>query len=210
MVCLFLRKELFEQVAHNLVKLREPRNRELPECDSVICCNGGAEFCPKELAFIREGEKRELKCGVLYVPCDSCFPVLDGFFVVEGEAWTVVALQATSAEQHHTTVSKVLQLKDDLAKCFCDWNIFTDELKWEMIYVQPAYGNVIKTKQLCRNAKATEETTLTFWKSVEQYQVSLKPASYAGEKAAEHITELMKIFGRAEIKKKIKKDEQKT
>ncbi|CCD21218.1 putative retrotransposon hot spot protein 4 (RHS4) [Trypanosoma vivax] len=209
MVCLFLQKELFEQVPRDLVKLRESEGMELLECDSVVCRNGGAELYPKELAFIDKGDNRKLKCGVLYVPRDSCFPVLDAFFVVEGEPRTVVALQATIAKQHHTTVSKVVLLKKGLAKCFCDWNIFTDGLRWEMIYVQPAGGNTIKTKQLCRNAKATEEATLTFWKSVEQYQVSLEPASYSGEQAAAHVTELTQAFGEVKIEKKIKKDEQK-
>ncbi|KAG8339241.1 hypothetical protein TRVL_09932 [Trypanosoma vivax] len=202
MVFLFLRKELFEKSPRDVVKLRESEGMKLPECDSVVCRNGGGELYPKELAFIDKGDNRELKCGVLYVPRDSCFPVLDVFFVVEGELGTVVALQATIAKQHHTTVSKVLQLKKDMAERFCEWIIFTDELRWEMIYVQPAGGNVIKTKQLCRNAKATEEATLTFWKSVQQYQVSLEPASYSGAQAAAHVTELTQAFGEVEIEKK--------
>ncbi|CCD18599.1 hypothetical protein, conserved in T. vivax, partial [Trypanosoma vivax Y486] len=201
MICLFLRKELFEQVPRDLVKFRESEGMELLECDSMMCRNVGAGLYPKELAFIDKGGNRKLRSGVLYVPCDSCFPVLDGFFVVKGEPRNVVALQATIAKQHHTTVSKVVLLKKGLAKCFCDWNIFTDGLRWEMIYVQPAGGNVIKTKQLWRNAEATEEAVLTFWKSVEQYQVSLKPASYSGQRAAAHVTELTKIFGEVEIEK---------
>ncbi|CCD18988.1 hypothetical protein, conserved in T. vivax [Trypanosoma vivax Y486] len=88
----FLQKELFEPVAHNLVKLYRRQRKEPPECDSVIRRRDSAVLYPKELALIQKGDNRKLKCGVMYVPLDSSFPVIDGFFVVEGEPWTVVAL----------------------------------------------------------------------------------------------------------------------
>ncbi|KAH8616342.1 putative retrotransposon hot spot protein 4 (RHS4) [Trypanosoma vivax] len=155
------------------------------------------------MALIQKGNNRKLKCGVLYIPLDSSFPVIDGFFVVEGEPWTVVALQATFAKQHHTTASEVALLEEELAQCFCEWNIFTDELRWEIIYMQPAGGNAIKTKQLC-SADAAGKAALTFWKSVRQYRVSLEPESDAVMQEAARVTGLVQAFGEVNVEEEVK------
>ncbi|KAH8603940.1 putative retrotransposon hot spot protein 4 (RHS4) [Trypanosoma vivax] len=199
----FLQKELFEPVAHNLVKLYRRQRKEPPECDSVIRRRDSAVLYPKEIALIQKGDNRKLKCGVMYVPLNTSFPVIDGFFVVEGEPWTVVALQATFAKQHHTTASKVVLLKEELAQCFCEWNIFTDELRWEIIYMQPAGGNAIKTMQLC-SADATGKAALTFWKSVQQYRVSLEPESDAVMQEAARVTGLVQAFGEVNVEEEVK------
>ncbi|CCD19201.1 retrotransposon hot spot protein (RHS) [Trypanosoma vivax Y486] len=117
---------------------------------------------------------------VLYKPSVDNFPVADGFFFVEGHGTsgeraatraahsrdarqpkTIVLLQATKAESHHTETSKLLKLKAILRREFRDWADFSKNMRWEIVYVQHPDAQLFKKRQRCDRTKlkkADEET----------------------------------------------------
>ncbi|CCD18405.1 retrotransposon hot spot (RHS) protein, partial [Trypanosoma vivax Y486] len=117
---------------------------------------------------------------VLYKPSVDNFPVVDGFFFVEGHGTsgervavraahsrdahqpkTIVLLQATKARSHHTETGKLLKLKAILRRAFGDWADFSKNMRWEIVYVQHPDTRLFKKRQRCDRTevkKKKEET----------------------------------------------------
>ncbi|KAH8606101.1 hypothetical protein ERJ75_001549100 [Trypanosoma vivax] len=109
---------------------------------------------------------------VLYKPSVPNFPVADGLFFVEGHGTsgervdentehrcdahqpkTIVLLQATKEESHHTETSKLLKLKAILRRAFRDWADFSKNMRWEIVYVQHPDTRLFKKRQRCDRTK---------------------------------------------------------
>ncbi|CCD20648.1 putative retrotransposon hot spot protein 4 (RHS4) [Trypanosoma vivax] len=123
---------------------------------------------------------KECEYYVLYKPSVDNFPVVDGFFFVEGHGTsgerveentehgcdahrpkTIVLLQATKAESHHTETSKLLKLKAILRRAFRDWDDFSKNMRWEIVYVQHPDTRLFERRQRCDRTevkKKKEET----------------------------------------------------
>ncbi|KAH8603229.1 putative retrotransposon hot spot protein 4 (RHS4) [Trypanosoma vivax] len=88
---------------------------------------------------------------VLYRNYHDDYPVIDGFFVVDGHPGgtsgaeqqrgapqrTVVLLQVTLAREHPTDTNKLMLLMKALRAQFSNWEDFTRNAQWEMIYFLP-------------------------------------------------------------------------
>ncbi|KAH8615833.1 putative retrotransposon hot spot protein 4 (RHS4) [Trypanosoma vivax] len=117
---------------------------------------------------------------VLYKPSVDNFPVADGFFFVEGHGTpgerveentehgcdahqpkTIVLLQATKAKYHHTKTSKLLKLKAMLRREFQDWDDFSKNMRWEIVYVQDPDTQLFEKRQRCdcKKLKKKDEET---------------------------------------------------
>nr|CCD21871.1 RHS [Trypanosoma vivax Y486] len=152
---------------------------------------------------------KKCKYYVLYKPSVDNFPVVDGFFFVEGHGTsgervaentehrcdahqpkTIVLLQATKARSHHTETSKLLKLKAILMREFQDWDDFSKNMRWEIVYVQHPDAQLFEKRQRCDRTevkKKKEETAeeyvgrqtaheaeRVFWETeVDQYAVKL-------------------------------------
>ncbi|KAH8616175.1 putative retrotransposon hot spot protein 4 (RHS4) [Trypanosoma vivax] len=111
---------------------------------------------------------KKCKYYVLYKPSVDNFPVVDGFFFVEGHGTsgeraaentehrcdahqpkTIVLLQATKACSHHTETGKLLKLKAILRRAFRDWADFSKNMRWEIVYVQHPDAQLFKKRQRC-------------------------------------------------------------
>ncbi|ESS61726.1 retrotransposon hot spot (RHS) protein [Trypanosoma cruzi Dm28c] len=83
-------------------------------------------------------ERIDVECGVLYIPAVENFPLVDGFFFMDSNPMTLVGLRMATAGGHHTTTSTVRQFTEYLAAYFNDREGLSQELSWEIIYVQHA------------------------------------------------------------------------
>ncbi|KAH8617225.1 putative retrotransposon hot spot protein 4 (RHS4) [Trypanosoma vivax] len=130
---------------------------------------------------------------VLYQGRSVNYPVIDGFFVVEDHAGqarfvgrqrgapqrTVVLLQVTLAKEHHTETNKLMSLKDMLRAQFSNWEDFTRDAQWEVIYFQPDRTEKMTTRQRCTipqgmEGNAAHKDAHEFWNMrVWQYQKSV-------------------------------------
>ncbi|CCD18229.1 hypothetical protein, conserved in T. vivax, (fragment), partial [Trypanosoma vivax Y486] len=152
---------------------------------------------------------KECEYYVLYKPSVDNFPVADGFFFVEGHGTsgerveenaahsrdahqpkTIVLLQATKAKYHYTKTSKLLKLKDILRREFRDWDDFSQNMRWEIVYVQDPDTQLFEKRQRCDRTKLKKKDKETaeeyderqaaldaeqvFWETeVDQYAVKL-------------------------------------
>ncbi|CCD16462.1 unnamed protein product [Trypanosoma congolense IL3000] len=125
--------------------------------------------------FASDGPKRELETGCLYKPELPNFPLVDGFFVVEGKGpKTIVLLQITRAKEHHTKRTTVHKFRDYMGKVFEDWENIEKSYTWEIIYVQHVDSTAIKKRQNCASSRyAANDTDLALWDRIHQYQVTL-------------------------------------
>ncbi|CCD20475.1 hypothetical protein, conserved in T. vivax [Trypanosoma vivax Y486] len=129
---------------------------------------------------------------VLYRNCDGYDPVVSAFFVVEGHSGqaggtglhgvpqrTVVLLQVTLAEERHTNTDKLMSLKKALRAQFSNWEDFTRDAQWEVIYFQPDRADKMCAWQQCAissgmDQDADHEDEHEFWNAkVRQYQKSV-------------------------------------
>ncbi|KAH8605329.1 putative retrotransposon hot spot protein 4 (RHS4) [Trypanosoma vivax] len=130
---------------------------------------------------------------VLYQGRSVNYPVIDGFFVVEDHSGragragrqrgapqrTVVLLQVTLVKEHPTDTSKLMSLKKALRAQFSNWEDFTRDAQWEMIYLQPDKTEKMSTRQRCTipqgmEGNAAHKNAYEFWDTkVWQYQRSV-------------------------------------
>ncbi|CCD18960.1 putative retrotransposon hot spot protein 4 (RHS4) [Trypanosoma vivax] len=130
---------------------------------------------------------------VLYQCRSVNYPVIDGFFVVEDHSdqvvgaeqergapqRTVVLLQVTLAAEHHTDTSKLMLLMKALRAQFTNWEDFTRDAQWEMIYFQPDKTDKMCNRQRCSIPRGMEvnaghKDAYEFWNTkVWQYQISV-------------------------------------
>ncbi|PWU94861.1 putative retrotransposon hot spot (RHS) protein [Trypanosoma cruzi] len=94
-------------------------------------------------------ERIDVECGVLYVTEVENFPLVDAFFFVKTNPMTLVGLRMAAAGEHHTTTSTVRQFNEYLAAYFNGWEELSQDMSWEMIYVQHADSTAMNDWQRC-------------------------------------------------------------
>ncbi|CCD17490.1 unnamed protein product [Trypanosoma congolense IL3000] len=169
----FLDKTTVDTLVRHLKYL--PRNKERKR-QSVLSQRGANGRVPTTLfEFASDGPKRELKTGCLYKPLIPNFPLVDGFFVVEGKGpKTIVLLQITKAKEHHTKKTTVREFRDYMGKVFKSWKRIEGSCSWEIIYIQHVDSTAIKKRQQCASSRdAANDTDLALWDRIHQYQVTL-------------------------------------
>ncbi|CCD16235.1 unnamed protein product [Trypanosoma congolense IL3000] len=169
----FIDKTTVDTLVRHLKYL--PRNKERKR-ESVLCQWDANGRVPTTLSeFASDGPKRELKTGCLYKPLIPNFPLVDGFFVVEGKGpKTIVLLQITKAKEHHTKRTTVREFRDYMRKVFKDWGRIEESCSWELIYIQHVDSTAIKKRQNCSTSGgAANDTDLALWDRIHQYQVTL-------------------------------------
>ncbi|KAH8612739.1 putative retrotransposon hot spot protein 4 (RHS4) [Trypanosoma vivax] len=157
--------------------------------------DGQPTFRRVELLYDMLGPEEATACEpmVLYRNCDGYDPVVSAFFVVEdhsGQAGgtglqhgvpqrTVVLLQVTLAKERHTNTNKLMSLKKALRAQFSNWEDFTRDAQWEVIYFQPDRAEKMCALQQCAissgmDQDADHEDEHEFWNAkVRQYQKSV-------------------------------------
>ncbi|PWU97889.1 putative retrotransposon hot spot (RHS) protein [Trypanosoma cruzi] len=126
-------------------------------------------------------EKNFARYGVVYKPGFQTFPLVDAFFFMESPRKTLVGLQMTTADAHHTTTSTVKQFTEYLSWFFTNWEEFAQGLSWDIIYVQHADSKPMEDCQRCdfvnpNNETDAEKEIVAFWDGkVHQYQFVLTP-----------------------------------
>ncbi|PWU85354.1 putative retrotransposon hot spot (RHS) protein [Trypanosoma cruzi] len=125
-------------------------------------------------------ERIDVECGVLYVTEVENFPLVDGLFFVKSNPMTLVGLRMAAAGGHHTTASTVKQFTEHLAAYFNVWEELSQDMSWEMIYVQHADSTPMNDWQRCDIDNSDDVSTkekqkiAAFWnEKVRQYQVSI-------------------------------------
>ncbi|AAZ12267.1 retrotransposon hot spot (RHS) protein, putative [Trypanosoma brucei brucei TREU927] len=131
---------------------------------------------------------------VLYRSFEESKPLVGGFFFVEDcsrrvadmrdgfpqlgvASKTIVLIQITDNYRKEASVSELQEFMTNIARYFSDWDTFSRNMAWEMIYVNAIYGGVIKTRQRCVNnntadAEQQTEETQVFWDGIDQYQIT--------------------------------------
>ncbi|EAN87975.1 retrotransposon hot spot (RHS) protein, putative [Trypanosoma cruzi] len=135
-------------------------------------------------------EKVGVDCCVLYVPGVEDFPLVDAFFFVNSNPRTLVGLRMSTASEHHTTASTVRQFTECLAAYFNGWEELSQELSWEIIYVQQADGTPMNDWQRCDVvntdgvSEEEDQRIAAFWKGrVLQYQLAISPGDFRRDEA---------------------------
>ncbi|CCD15504.1 unnamed protein product [Trypanosoma congolense IL3000] len=144
--------------------------------ESVLSQAGLRGRVPTTLSeFASDGPKQKLETGRLYKPLIPNFPLVDGFFVVEGVGVkAIVLLQITKAKEHHTKKTTVREFRDYLGKVFEDWERIEGSYSWEIIYIQHVDSTAIKKRHRCASSRdAANDTDLALWDRIHQYQVTL-------------------------------------
>ncbi|EKG00503.1 retrotransposon hot spot (RHS) protein, putative, partial [Trypanosoma cruzi] len=77
--------------------------------------------------------RMNLEYRVLYEPVVGNFPLVDALFFMQSPRKTLVGLQTTTANAHHTQTSTVRLFKERMASYFNDWEEFARDLSWEII-----------------------------------------------------------------------------
>ncbi|CCD15362.1 unnamed protein product [Trypanosoma congolense IL3000] len=170
---IFMLREAVDTLVKHLKHL--PREKERKR-ESVLSQRHAEGRVPATLSeFASNGPKRELKTGRLYKPLIPNFPLVDGFFVVEGKGpKTIVLLQITRAKEHHTKRTTVREFRDYMGKVFEDWERIEESCSWEIIYIQHVDSTAIKKRQNCSTSGgAANDTDLALWDRIHQYQVTL-------------------------------------
>ncbi|RNE99347.1 retrotransposon hot spot (RHS) protein [Trypanosoma cruzi] len=125
-------------------------------------------------------EKVGVDCCVLYVPEVEDFPLLDAFFFLNSNPMTLVGLRMATAVGHHTTAGTVRQFTGCMAAYFYGWEELSQDMSWEIIYVQQADSTPMNDWRRCdvvnpnNVSRAESREIAVVWKEeVRQYQVSI-------------------------------------
>ncbi|AAZ10615.1 retrotransposon hot spot (RHS) protein, putative [Trypanosoma brucei brucei TREU927] len=119
----------------------------------------------------------EIQYMILCKPQSGNFPVVDAFFFVENQK-TFVGLQFTISDKQYCSTSGLFKMKKYLRSYFKHWDNFSNDMVWEIIYVQRVDSEKITKPQCCegtiegegQNNKVEER----FWREkVRQFSVSL-------------------------------------
>ncbi|CCD16004.1 unnamed protein product [Trypanosoma congolense IL3000] len=172
-----LRAFIDKTTVDTLVKHLEhlPRGNEAKR-ESVLCQRGANGRVPTALSeFASDSPRQKLVTGRIYKPLATNFPLVDGFFVVEGVGLkTIVLVQVTKAKEHHTKKTTVNAFREYMGKVFEDWENIEKAYTWELIYVQHVDSTAIKKRQNCSSSgDAANDTDLALWDRIHQYQVTL-------------------------------------
>ncbi|CCD11687.1 unnamed protein product [Trypanosoma congolense IL3000] len=170
---IFTLREAVDTLVKHLEHL--PRGNEAKR-ESVLCQRGANGRVPTALSeFASDSPRQKLVTGRIYKPLATNFPLVDGFFVVEGVGLkTIVLVQVTKAKEHHTKKTTVNAFREYMGKVFEDWENIEEAYTWELIYVQHVDSTAIKKRQNCSSSgDAANDTDLALWDRIHQYQVTL-------------------------------------
>ncbi|RNE99131.1 retrotransposon hot spot (RHS) protein [Trypanosoma conorhini] len=148
-------------------------------------------------------QKVDLETGVLYIPDTRPFPVLDAFYVAEVQprappadpeqasatrtgdqssaerVITFIGLQVTKRATHDTTASKMASFMEYMRSNFNNWEVLSEAMEWEFIYLRHSACTPMKRRQQCiileeEKRSRSLKSASDFWeRKVEQYQVQL-------------------------------------
>ncbi|KAF5216349.1 hypothetical protein ECC02_010891 [Trypanosoma cruzi] len=188
-VSAFLNEEFLRAIRVKIEELKLPERGESHSCALVKYSN--KSFTRKEFIQVpdKPSNRIAIEYWVLYEPRVKNFPLVDGFFFVDSNPKTMVGLQITTASEHHTIPSTVRQFKDNMAAYFNDWEELSQDMLWEIIYVQHKDNKPITGWQGCdvvRSESVNEESReiAAFWKEkVRQYRAAVSSADARREKA---------------------------
>ncbi|CAD53013.1 retrotransposon hot spot (RHS) protein, putative; retrotransposon hot spot protein 4 (RHS4), putative [Trypanosoma brucei brucei TREU927] len=188
-----LNPRVLEMMAKNLRHLHPPE--KLRGKQSILSSMTPQQLCLtgwEVLPAARQNPIERCEYMVLYTPATAYEPLVDGFFFVEGrftmspgrqakkapKPKTLVLLHVTKSGCHSTTATKLNAFTERIKGYFSDWNTFSGNMAWEMIYMNGVNGGVITNWQKCeanvdkvipaRKAKQLQ----TFWETIEQFQVT--------------------------------------
>ncbi|CCD21203.1 retrotransposon hot spot (RHS), putative [Trypanosoma vivax Y486] len=117
---------------------------------------------------------------------------------VKGEVWrgsnavgedarrpkkTIVMVQVTTSDKHPTSTTALVSFQQTIARNFAEWNTFSENLCWEMIYVNCPGMGTINEWQVCEDADevnrsadgamAERKNAPELWKEIHQWQVTI-------------------------------------
>ncbi|CAD53027.1 retrotransposon hot spot (RHS) protein, putative; retrotransposon hot spot protein 1 (RHS1), putative [Trypanosoma brucei brucei TREU927] len=135
---------------------------------------GPSIVVPEDVPIVAGAEIQYMK---LYKPQSRSFPVVDAFFFVESPK-TFVGLQYTVSGRHPCSTGGLFKMKRYLRSYFQGWDNFSNDMVWEIIYVQRVDSEKITKPQCCERTDRDEgqnnEVEERFWKrEVRQFAVSL-------------------------------------
>ncbi|PWU97927.1 putative retrotransposon hot spot protein (RHS) [Trypanosoma cruzi] len=173
-----------------LTEFEPPTGRQAKPCVLKLA----TELHPKgdEGLLPSEYEKtiRKIKYGVLYKPAVANFTLVDAFFFLVSNPMTMVELRMSTAGGHHTTASTVRQFTECLAAYFNGWEESSQDMSWEIIYVQQADSTPMNDWQRCdvvdsNNVSDAEHYEIAaFWREkVRQYPVLISSGEFSMDEA---------------------------
>ncbi|CCD18763.1 hypothetical protein, conserved in T. vivax [Trypanosoma vivax Y486] len=117
---------------------------------------------------------------------------------VKGEVWrgfntvgedarrpkkTIVMVQVTTSDKHPTSTTALVSFQRTIARNFAEWNTFSENLRWEMIYVNCPGKGTINERQVCEDADEVNRSTdgamaerknaAKLWEEIHQWQVTI-------------------------------------
>ncbi|KAF8289874.1 putative retrotransposon hot spot (RHS) protein, partial [Trypanosoma cruzi] len=181
-VSAFLNEDFLRAIRLKIEELKLPERGESHSC--ALVKYSYKSFTRKEFLRVPDNPSNRIaiEYWVLYEPRVKNFPLVDGFFFVDSNPKTMVGLQITTASEHHTIPSTVRQFKDNMAAYFNDWEELSQDMLWEIIYVQHKDNKPITGWQGCdvvRSESVNEESREipAFWKEkVHQYRAAVSSA----------------------------------
>ncbi|KAH8610723.1 putative retrotransposon hot spot protein 4 (RHS4) [Trypanosoma vivax] len=117
---------------------------------------------------------------------------------VKGEVWrgsnavgedarrpkkTIVMVQVTTSDKHPTSTTALVSFQKTIARNFAEWDTFSENLRWEMIYVNCPGMGTINERQVCEDADevnrsadgamAERKNAAKLWEGIHQWQVTI-------------------------------------
>ncbi|CCD14330.1 unnamed protein product [Trypanosoma congolense IL3000] len=176
---------VMDKLARHLKYL--PREGETASSrSSVLSRAGGRGRVPTSFHYFSSFDAPlEIEPGRLYRPEEAEFPLVEGFFFVEGGSglaaeeggvppMTLVLVQVTAARDRCTASGTVSGLIQQLSRLLATWDPARRRLRWEMIYVHHSRANKITERQ----RRETDGCGTALWGMVDEYQVEL-PAVFS-------------------------------
>ncbi|KAH8615831.1 putative retrotransposon hot spot protein 4 (RHS4) [Trypanosoma vivax] len=151
---------------------------------------------------------------------------------VKGEVWrgsnavgedarrpkkTIVMVQVTTSDKHPTSTTALVSFQKTIARNFAEWDTFSENLRWEMIYVNCPGMGIINERQVCEDADevnrsadgamAARKNAAKLWEGIHQWQVTISDsmskdlALAQEEKAESFISSLIGSEGAKETSK---------
>ncbi|EAN97802.1 putative retrotransposon hot spot protein (RHS) [Trypanosoma cruzi] len=182
-VSAFLNEDFLRAIRLKIEEMRPPGRREPHSC--ALVKYSYKSFARKEVLPPPERLSNPVAMDhwVLYEPKVQNFPLVDGFFFVDSNPMTLVGLRMTTAGEHHTTASTVRQFTECLAAYFNGWEGLSQDMSWEIIYVQQADSTPMNGWQRCdvvnsNNLSDDENRGIAaFWEEkVRQYLAAVSSA----------------------------------
>ncbi|EKG03684.1 retrotransposon hot spot (RHS) protein, putative [Trypanosoma cruzi] len=182
-VSAFLNEDFMRAIRLKIRELRLPGRRESHSC--ALKEHSDKSFTRKEVLPPPERLSNPVAMDhwVLYEPKVQNFPLVDAFFFVDSNPKTLVGLRMTAAGEHHTTTSVVRHFTECLAAYFNGWEELSQDMLWEIIYVQQTGSTPMDDWQRCdvvnsnNVSRAENREIAAFWKEkVRQYLAAVSSA----------------------------------